>query len=269
VRFGLRAPDDPRVLDTVRAIDAVLRIELPPGPCWYRYNGDGYGEHRDGRPFDGTGRGRPWPLLTGERAHYALASGDLAEAERLLGTVEALTSRGGLIPEQVWDADTVPERQLVRGQPSGSAMPLVWAHSEHIKLIRSLTEERVFDMPPQTVQRYQHEKVRARCAVWREDLPMAEVPAGRVLRIDLLEPACIRWTDDGWGRFTDSDTTDTGMGLHVLELPTAALSPGAHIDFTWIRLETGSWAGRDFRVVIGEPPARPPATAELAAAAGD
>src|SRR5205807_2213999 len=70
VRFGLRAPDDPRILNTIRVIDALLRVRLPQGPCWYRYNGDGYGEHADGSPFDGTGIGRPWPLLAGERGHY-------------------------------------------------------------------------------------------------------------------------------------------------------------------------------------------------------
>ncbi|TIP54468.1 MAG: hypothetical protein E5X68_36870, partial [Mesorhizobium sp.] len=70
VRFGLRAADDPRILNTVKVIDAELRCELPQGPLWCRYSGDGYGEHEDGSPFDGTGRGRPWPLLAGERAHY-------------------------------------------------------------------------------------------------------------------------------------------------------------------------------------------------------
>src|SRR5205807_899128 len=75
VRFGLRAPDDPRIVSTVKAIDALLKVDLPQGPCWHRYNDDGYGEHDDGSPFDGTGRGRAWPLLTGERAHYELAAG--------------------------------------------------------------------------------------------------------------------------------------------------------------------------------------------------
>ena len=37
--------------------------------------GDGYGEHDDGAPYDGTGRARPWPLLTGERRHYEPAAG--------------------------------------------------------------------------------------------------------------------------------------------------------------------------------------------------
>ncbi|HYQ80545.1 MAG TPA: glycoside hydrolase family 15 protein, partial [Anaeromyxobacteraceae bacterium] len=58
VRFGLRAADDPRMRDTVRVIDSLLRVETPAGPCWHRYNGDGYGEHPDGSPFDGTGVGR-------------------------------------------------------------------------------------------------------------------------------------------------------------------------------------------------------------------
>ena len=58
VRFGLRAPDDPRILDTVAVIDKVLKVDLPQGPGWRRYNLDGYGEKADGRPFDGVGIGR-------------------------------------------------------------------------------------------------------------------------------------------------------------------------------------------------------------------
>ncbi|MCG7860540.1 hypothetical protein MD537_26390, partial [Flavihumibacter sediminis] len=55
VRFGLRAADDPRIVNTVKVIDALLKTDLPSGPSWHRYNDDGYGEHSDGRPFDGTG----------------------------------------------------------------------------------------------------------------------------------------------------------------------------------------------------------------------
>ena len=108
VRFGLRAPDDPRIRDTVTVIDRLLKTELPQGPIWRRYNGDGYGEKEDGRGYDGTGIGRPWPLLTGERAHYELAAGHRAEAERLLGVLEACASDGGLLPEQVWDGPPIP-----------------------------------------------------------------------------------------------------------------------------------------------------------------
>ena len=154
VRFGLRAADDPRIVNTITAIDAVLKRELPAGPYWYRYNDDGYGEHTDGQPFDGSGIGRLWPLLTGERAHYALAAGRFDEARRLLRTLEATASPGGLLPEQIWDSDDIPARQLYLGRPSGSAMPLAWAHAEHIKLLRSLRDKAVFDMPPQARNRY-------------------------------------------------------------------------------------------------------------------
>ncbi len=83
MRFGLRGPNDPRILNTIKIIDELLRIQLPGGPAWYRYNRDGYGEHEDGSPFDGTGIGRPWPLLAGERAHYELAAGRADSAEEL------------------------------------------------------------------------------------------------------------------------------------------------------------------------------------------
>ncbi|MGH9529692.1 MAG: glucan 1,4-alpha-glucosidase [Terriglobales bacterium] len=136
VRFGLRAADDPRILNTVKVIDAVLKVQLPQGPCWYRYNGDGYGEHEDGSPFDGTGIGRPWPLLAGERAHYELAAGRRDQAEELLKVMEYSTHGTRLLPEQVWDQPDIPERELRFGKPSGSACPLVWAHSEYIKLRR-------------------------------------------------------------------------------------------------------------------------------------
>ena len=95
VRFGLRSADDPRILDTVEVIDALLKTETATGPVWHRYNDDGYGEHEDGAPFDGTGIGRGWPLLTGERAHYELAAGRTAQARRLLGVMEARRAREG------------------------------------------------------------------------------------------------------------------------------------------------------------------------------
>jgi glucoamylase len=154
VRFGLRAADDPRIVNTVRVIDAKLRARTDTGPAWHRYNGDGYGEKENGDPFDGIGVGRPWPLLAGERAHYELAAGKPDVAVHLLGVMRAQASDGGMLPEQVWDGPDIPERELFNGRPSGSAMPLVWAHAEYAKLVRSLHDGRVFDMPRQAYERY-------------------------------------------------------------------------------------------------------------------
>jgi len=253
VRFGLRTPDDPRVLSTIAVIDRLLKVELPQGPGWRRYNLDGYGEKADGRPFDGVGIGRAWPLLAGERAHYALAAGKRKEAEALLATIEAQTSPGGLIPEQVWDAAPIPERELAPGKPTGSAMPLVWAHGEYVKLLRSLADGKVFDMSPHTTRRYLAKKRIARCRPWREDSPAASILAGQALRLDLPDESIVRYTRDDWKTQADVATSDTGLDLHVAELPTAGMAPDGKLVFTWRRKADGVWRGRNFETRVVAP----------------
>ncbi|HZY02483.1 MAG TPA: glycoside hydrolase family 15 protein, partial [Anaeromyxobacteraceae bacterium] len=250
VRFGLRAADDPRVRDTVRVVDSLLRVETPAGPCWRRYNGDGYGEHSDGRPFDGTGVGRAWPLLTGERAHYALALGDRAQAERLLATMEGLAGEGGLLPEQTWDAPDLPELELFLGRPAGSAMPLVWAHAEYLKLVRSLADGRVFDTPPQPVERYQRRGTASGLVQWRFNHKVRDLPAGRTLRVETLAPAVVRWSADGWRTVGEEATRDGGLGVHLADLPTASLPRGAEVAFTFRWTEAGRWEGADFQIGV-------------------
>jgi glucoamylase len=249
VRFGLRAADDPRILDTIKVIDHLTRVELPQGPVWYRYNNDGYGEHNDGRPFDGTGHGRPWPLLTGERAHYAIAANDIPEAERLRETIEGSTSEGGLMPEQVWDAKDIPEAELFLGRPSGSAMPLVWAHAEYVKLLRSLRDGAVFDLPPQTVERYLVEQTQPRCMDWREDWRRSRIPAGQILRVELTAPGIVHWSNDRWATIQETPTLDAGLGIQAAELQTGILQAGRTIVFTWRSLD-GRWRGINFTVNI-------------------
>jgi glucoamylase len=251
VRFGLRAHDDTRVLNTVRVIDALLRVQLPQGPCWYRYNGDGYGEHEDGSPFDGSGIGRPWPLLAGERAHYELAAGRRSEAESLLTVMEQSTAgHGRLLPEQVWDADDIPALELFRGKPSGSACPLVWAHSEYIKLRRSLRDGKIFDQPPQTVQRYLVEKRSRQVFGWRLNNKARSIPRHKKLRIALLNPAMVHWSIDGWMTAQDTNTRDTGLGTFILDLPTASLPGGSQIVFTFYWPQENRWEGKDYTVVV-------------------
>jgi glucoamylase len=253
VRFGLRAADDPRIVDTVKVIDARLRCDLPQGPVWYRYTGDGYGEHADGAPFDGTGQGRAWPLLTGERAHYELAAGRKDKAESLLKTFEGSAGPGGLLPEQVWDRPDMPERELRLGGPSGSAMPLVWAHSEHIKLLRSLGDGAVFDMPPQGVKRYIEDRTVSPLRTWRINNKARTIPAGKLLRVELLAPAIVHWSSDNWATVHDSKTAQNAFGIHLVELPVAEVAPGHMIAFTFLWLDAGRWENVDFSVGIDGP----------------
>ncbi|GAB4542222.1 MAG: glucan 1,4-alpha-glucosidase [Anaerolineae bacterium] len=251
VRFGLRAPVDPRILNTVKVIDTLLKVETPYGPAWHRYNDDGYGEHEDGAPFDGIGVGRAWPLLTGERAHYELAAGRVHEAERLLRALEAFANEGGMLPEQLWDVPDIPERELFFGKPSGSAMPLVWAHAEHLKLLRSLHQGRVFDMPPQPVRRYQLEGIGSSYAIWRFNHKCQRIPSGKKLRLEMLAPAIAHWSTDDWQESHGSGTRDTGLGVHLVDLPINNLPVSTVVRFTFYWPEAQRWEGVDFAVKIG------------------
>jgi glucoamylase len=250
VRFGLRRADDPRILNTIAAIDRLLKVELPPGPCWYRYNHDGYGEHEDGSPFDGTGIGRAWPLLTGERAHFELAGGNRAGAESLLTTFGAFANQTGMLPEQTWDADDLPERELFRGRPAGSAMPLVWAHAEYVKLLRSLRDDRVFDMPRQAEQRYLADDIEANHHEWRFNHKVQYLPRGKTLRVAALAPIRLHWSSDNWQTAHDTDSCDTTLGIHYADLPTTELPPATRIQFTFFWLQRQCWEGTDFSVSV-------------------
>jgi glucoamylase len=250
VRFGLRAPDDPRILNTIKVIDALLKVKLPQGPCWYRYNDDGYGEHADGSPFDGTGIGRLWPLLAGERAHYELDAGNITAAQGLLRSVELSTNGSRLLPEQIWDSPDIPERELFLGKPSGSACPLVWAHSEYIKLVRSLKDGKLFDQAPQTVKRYRIEKRKAIYWSWRFNNKCKTIPFGKDLRIALLAPATIHWSDNGWQTVHDRETQDSGIGIHFADLPARELQSGRNLVFTFYWKQAQHWEGQDFSVTV-------------------
>jgi glucoamylase len=250
VRFGLRAADDPRITNTVRVIDQTLRTETATGPVWHRYNGDGYGEHEDGAPFDGTGIGRGWPLLAGERAHYELAAGRPEEAKRLADVIRAQTSPGGLIPEQIWDAADIRERELMNGRPSGSAMPLVWAHAEYVKLARSLRDGRVFDMPPQTTKRYAGKTQPGARIAWRFNDKRRTMPAGKILRIETTAPMMVHWTGDSWRTANDVEGIDTTLGIWYADLDASTVPTGAEVQFTFYWPGGCRWEGKDFVVSI-------------------
>uniref|UniRef100_UPI003BA16267 glycoside hydrolase family 15 protein n=1 Tax=Shinella sp. M27 TaxID=3368614 RepID=UPI003BA16267 len=253
VRFGLRSADDPRIVNTVKVIDAHLRCDLPQGPVWYRYTEDGYGEHENGAPFDGTGKGRPWPLLVGERAHYELAAGRRQSAESLLATFEACAGHGGLLPEQVWDGDDLTDLELLRGGPTGSAMPLVWAHAEYIKLLRSLRDDAVFDMPPQGPKRYIADKTGSTLRTWRFNNKIRSMPAGKTLRLELPAHAIVHWSTDGWANSHDDATRANDFAVHLLDLPVGDLKSGQTIMFTFFWPDGGNWENIDFSVAVVPP----------------
>jgi glucoamylase len=250
VRYGVRSANDPLIVDSLKVVDAVLKVQTPKGPCWKRYNHDGYGQRSDGGPFVESGRGRPWPLLTGERAHYELAAG--REVQPLIATIENFASSGGMLPEQIWDEPDFDG--LVLGGPAGSAMPLVWAHSEYLKLLRSAHDGRVFDCIPIVEERYargNHPESRIEVfKVLRRQI--REMTAGRSLRITSASRFQVTWTSDDWKTSHVCDSTQVGYAGSYADLPTSAQQSGM-VSFTLFWPEENRWEGRNFDVALELP----------------
>ena len=253
VRFGLRAPDDPIVLDSVSVIDRILKVDTPLGPAWHRYNHDGYGDREDGGPYSDWGRGRAWPLLTGERGHYELARG--RDPSPFLRALERFATPTGLLPEQVWDEADRPDLHLRFGRPTESATPLCWAHAEYISLLRSTSDGRVFDRVPEVAERYLASgRTRPTLEVWTFRRRPPTIRPDAPLRIIADRPFRLHVSDDGWRTARDLDAEDTGIELHYVDLPPLD-RPGRGWTFTFYWSREDRWEGSDFTVTAVPPSA--------------
>ena len=120
VRLGELPANDADVQNSLKVLDQVLGTSTPTGTGYYRYgtsttgSEDGYGDcytpdptdcPQDGQPWPttDTGSGHLWPVLSGERAESALATGDTALARTQLGFLLGSASGVGLVPEQAWE----------------------------------------------------------------------------------------------------------------------------------------------------------------------
>jgi glucoamylase len=249
VRAGLRAPDDPRVVDTVKVVDEFLKVDTPSGPSYHRYNGDGYGENPDGSGFDGSGIGRLWPLLTGERGHYAVQMGE--SATPYLEAMVRMTGPGGMIPEQIWDTEAIPHCGLYPGKPSGSAMPLVWAHAEFLKLLAADATGRPAEMLQAVENRYGGKVPVAKRWYWRQTTPIDVLPAGKSIVIELAEPFLLHFGFNGWHRAEDLQSAPTAFGMHGVEIDAGDLDSANSLEFTMYFAARQQWMGTDYVVGLG------------------
>jgi glucoamylase len=247
VRYGVRRPGDPLIEASLCVVDAILKVDTPVGPCWRRYNHDGYGTHDDGGPYHDWGRGRAWPLLTGERAHYEFAAG--RPVDHLVAAFERFASKGGMLPEQVWDAADIPSAGLFIGQPAGSAMPLMWAHAEYIKLLRSIVDGVVFDLVPIVADRYRAGRGRPDLEIWKPLHQVCTVCPGQVLRVQADEPFVLVWSADAWQTVVRTRSTSTEFGVEFTDL-TIANGQRAPIQFTFLWTASQRWEGRNYEVCV-------------------
>lgn len=248
VRYGVRAPDDPHVLATLPVVDALLRVHTPCGSVWHRYNGDGFGEHDDGSPYDGSGVGRAWPLLTGERAHYEMAAG--RNGRSYVRALECFANEGGLLPEQVWDAADIPERGLLLGRGTGAATPLAWAHAEYLKLLRSAADGHVFDCIEPVYDRYVRRKMRSNLVICKFNHKLRAIRADQRMRLEVYAPAELHWSADEWTTVHHEPMEEIVPGVWAREFPPGYFSPGRALRFTYYWTGATRWEGRDFLINV-------------------
>lgn len=244
VRYGIVAANEPLVVDSLRAVDAALKVDTPAGPCWRRYNHDGFGQRPGGGPYEHWGKGRAWPLLTGERAHYELAAGN--DYRPLLKAMERFATSTGLLPEQIWDEADLPDMHLRCGGPTGSAVPLLWAHSEYIRLLRSSQDGQVFDLIPEVAARYRDHKTENRIEFWLPKHPIRQARRGCTLRICAPEPFRLRWSIDRWATRQDSDSQRVAIGAEYVDLAPSIFQ--SEVEFTFFWTARGQWEGHNHQV---------------------
>ncbi len=190
VRYGVRPANHPAVLASLGELDDqtlpdVQRVKYEFSfagiagtlPGWRRYGLDGYGEdilsgqgYAKG-PNDSNlpnQRGRVWPIFSGERGHYELArllvnktslnSDDLQPLRRnYVQAMEQFANAGLMLPEQVWDnVGNNSVYQYQAGEGTNGATPLAWSHAEYIKLLRSVSDQKVWDRYSPVELRYSH-----------------------------------------------------------------------------------------------------------------
>jgi glucoamylase len=245
VRYGILAADDPLILNSIRAVDSTLKVDTCAGPCWHRYDHDGYGQRSDGSPYVHWGKGRPWPLLTGERGHYELAAGH--DCRPFLHAMEQFSNGSCLLAEQIWDEADIPQADLRCGGPSGSAVPLLWAHSEYLRLLRSCQDGRVFDLVPEIAARYLKGKKLSRVEFWLPQHPIGHMKKDCTLRICAPEHFRLRWSADG-GAKQDGESRRSPIGAEYFDVPPSAFRQ--EVEFTFFSTGRGEWEPHSHRVEV-------------------
>ncbi|WP_433335141.1 glucan 1,4-alpha-glucosidase [Spirillospora sp. CA-294931] len=150
VRLGVKRHNDPQITASLQELDATTKVDTPSGPAWYRYNHDGYGETETGAPYTGAGKGRLWPLLTGERGEYELAA--TRDAKPMLAMMAKTANTGYMIPEQIWDRPDA--HGFTFGKATGSASPLAWSMAQYVRLAWSIDAGAPVETPSVVKSRY-------------------------------------------------------------------------------------------------------------------
>jgi glucoamylase len=139
---------------------------------------------------------------------------------------------------------------LKYGGQTGSATPLMWAHAEYIKLLRSASDGRIYDLIDEVRDRYiKPGRKPSRLRVWKANHHAKSVAPGDRLRVQASQPFTMHWSIDEWQHVNDTGSISTPIGFEYVDLDIGA-SQTAPVRFTFNWRQTGSWEGRDYTVTI-------------------
>ena len=171
------------------------------------------------------------------------------DARLYLSALEQFAQGAGLIPEQVWDAPDLPSKHLCLGGGTGSAVPLVWAHAEYLKLQRSAADAKVFDLVEPVFDRYVRGSTeRQPIEVWKSGRQIPTVAAGARLRIQASGPFLLHWTNDEWQHATDIRSKPTAVGVEFVDLVCPEREEAIRFTFLW--LDDNRWEGKDYTIYL-------------------
>jgi glucoamylase len=129
-------------------------------------------------------------------------------------------------------------------------MPLMWAHAEYIKLLRSVSDGQVFDLIPEVADRYLSGRQIGRLfEVWKHNRQVGRIKKGYTLRIQVPAPFRLHWTSDEWNTVTDTPSVGTALGIDFVDVPIPA-DQRAPVRFTFVWTNSSSWEGRDYMVEV-------------------
>lgn len=134
------------------------------------------------------------------------------------------------------------------GGPTGSANPLLWAHSEYIRLLRSVQDRKVFDLIPEVAERYRGRALRTKIEFWQPIHPISRARKGHTLRICAPQPFRLHWSQNGDPNWRDADSRTVSLNGEYLDIPAEQVDP--RIEFTFFWKDRNAWEGRNFQVEV-------------------
>jgi glucoamylase len=157
-----------------------------------------------------------------------------------------------MMPEQVWDQPDMPEKELFRGKPDGSAVPLVWAHAEYLKLLRSAVDGKVFDRIDPVYNRYCEPegrgKLRRDLEIYSRRRPIQTMAAGCTLRIMDERQFEVTWTTDQWQ--TTQKTISRSVGYAGYSADIFPVAGTKVVEWTLHWPEQDAWLGYNVEVKV-------------------